>query len=148
MIIPWLCSFAKLSSVLILWADRELILEALETPLVEGGVDGADGTVWGVVERGGVGFWASMTGIAAFTSSLFESLLLLAGGSELFRKSNSMSSSKSCSLFLGLTKPDEALAELGALLLLPGPEVELGTFAVPASRVALDLLMFPAAAEM
>lgn len=122
------------------------MLEALDTPLVEGGVDGAEGMVWGVVEGGGVGFWASVTGTTTFASSLFESLLLLTGGSELFRKSKSMSSSTSCSLFLGLTKPEEILAELGGLL--PEPDGMLATPAVPASRVALDLLMLPAAAAM
>lgn len=119
------------------------MLDALETPRVEGGVDGAEGMVWGVEEGGGVGFWASVTGAATLTRSFRESLLLLAGGSELFRKSKSMSSSTCCSLFLGLTKPDEVLAEFWALL--PEPE---GILAVPASRVALDLLMLPAAVEM
>ena len=46
LIIPWLCSLAELSSdVLMLCADSELMLEALETPRVEGGVDGAEGMV-------------------------------------------------------------------------------------------------------
>lgn len=121
------------------------MLEVLDTPRVEGGVDGAEGTVWGVVDGGGVGFWASITGTATFTSSLLESLLLLTGVSELFRKSKSMSSSTPCS-FLGLTKTDEILAELEALL--SKPEEILVMLVVPANRVALDLLMLPAAAEM
>lgn len=122
------------------------MLEARDTPLVEGGVDGAEGKGWGLVEGGGgVGFRASVTGTATFASSLLESLLLLTGGSELFRKSKSRSSSTS-SLFLGRTKPDEILAELAALL--PEADDLLAMFALPPSRVALDFLMFPAAAEM
>lgn len=145
--VPWLCSFAELSSdVLTLRADSELMLEALDTPRVDGGVDGAEGMVRGVVEGGGgVGSLDSANGTATFTSSRLESLLLLLGGSELFRKSKSMSSSTSCS-FLGLTKPDETLVELGALLLEPDERAAM--LEVPASRVALDLLMLPAAAEM
>ena len=57
-----------------------------------------------------------------------------------------MSSSTSCSLFLRLTKPEEALTvlleEVGALL------AEVDTFAVPASSVKLDLLMLEAAVEI
>lgn len=123
------------------------MLEALETPRVEGGVEGTEGILRGVVEEGGggVGSWASIAG-TTLTSSLLESLLLLVGGSELFRKSKSKSSSTSCSLFLGLTKPEGILAGLEKLL----PELEgaVLTLAVPASKDTLDFLMLPAAAEI
>lgn len=128
-------------------ADSELMLEALDTPRVDGGVDGAEGTLCGVFDGGGggVGLLESVTGTATFTSSRLESLLVLAGGSELFRKSKSMSSSTSCS-FLGLTKPEETLVEVGAPLLEPEEKVDV--LEVPASRVVLDFLMLPTAAEM
>lgn len=126
------------------------MLDARDTPLVEGGVDGAEGREKGVEEEGGggVGLWGSVTGTTTFTSSLLESLLPLSGGSELFRKSNSMSSSTSCSLFLRLTNPEEVLAEADAEAeaLLPEPERTLDVFAAPSS-VDPDLLMFAAAAE-
>lgn len=123
------------------------MLDALETPRVDGGVDGAENVAWTLVEGGGgVGFCGSEIGAASFARSFLESRRLISGGSELFRKSKSMSSFTSCSLFLGLTKLDELLMEL--LLLVPELAALLGTLAVPASRVALDLLMFPAAAAM
>lgn len=44
--VPWPGSLAELSSdILILCADNELMLEALDTLWVEGGVDGAEGMV-------------------------------------------------------------------------------------------------------
>lgn len=123
------------------------MLEVLETPRVEGGVGGADSVAWTQAGGGvGVGFCSSGIGAATFARSFLESRRLISGGSELFRKLKSMSSFTSCSLFLGLTKLDELLMELAAPL--PALAALLGMLAVPASRVALDLLMFPAAAAM
>ena len=42
--IPWLCSLPDPSSeIFMLCVDKELRLDAREMPLVEGGVDGAEG---------------------------------------------------------------------------------------------------------
>lgn len=145
--VPWLSSLAELS-VLMLWADNELMLEVLDIPWVEGGVDGTEGMTWGVLGGGGVAFLLCVLGTATFMPSLFESPLLLTSESELFRKSKSKSSSRSFSFF-GRTKPDKTLA--GIVGLLPESEIPSGLLvmlAVPASTVTLDFLMLPAAAEM
>ena len=122
------------------------MLEVLDTPLVDGGVDGTEGMIWGVLDGGGVAFLLCDVATATLElPSLFESPLLLTSGSELFRKSKSKSSSRSFS-FLGLTKPDETLAELVGEL--PESEGMLAMLAAPTSTVTLDFLMLPAAAEM
>jgi hypothetical protein len=141
-----------------LCVDKELRLDAREIPRAEWGVEvpEANALDMGVEVEGGA--WGSTTGTDTFGRSRLTSFrsLVAAGGSELLRKSNSMSSSTSCSLFLRLTKPEEALPvlveEVAPTLEEPRGVVVSGlveeTLLALEKRGALDLLMLPAAAVM